>query len=100
MGANGSGPSGPVTLTQKEIELGLDRFNLTDPKTQAEIQRARSEAQRAGIGTEFDQLMLDYEREWGRLLKATGAVGNILQAGRQIMQPRGGGTSIIHVRGR
>lgn len=94
-------PGHPYELSKEDVELGLDKFiNLQDPKTEAEIEKARAEAIGAGIGNQFDQLMLDYEREIGRVLKAAGDVGSIIKTGASLFQDHRPRNSIIKVRGR
>lgn len=95
----GRGQEGGIELTQFEQKLGLDPRRI-DEKERALIKKARADAVAAGIGAEFDQLMLDYERDIGRILKGAGDVGNILKAGIDVFRNRTPRSSVIHVRGR
>lgn len=92
-------PDRPIELSAQELQLGLDPRRI-DEKTRLEIKKARADAQAAGIGAEFDQLMLDYERDIGRLLRGAGDVGNILKMGLGMFQNRSPRTTVLHVRGR
>lgn len=98
MGASATGEN-PIKLSPRELQLGLDPTRQ-DEKTRAEIQKARADARAAGIGAEFDQLMLDYERDIGRLLRGAGEVGNILKTGLGLLGNRTPRSTVIRVQGR
>jgi len=91
---------GNMELSREEQMLELDP-KRADPRVWAEFDKAQAEARAAGIGVEFDQLMLDWEREYGRLLKGLGAAGGIahglLDSIRGMQAPR---STVIRVRGR